>query len=83
MTNLLIEGGGTTLGAFFDADLIDEFHVFVSPKLIGSRDAISPLAGLGRAHVSPTPDVVNASIRILDGDVYYNGRYRRESKVEN
>ncbi|MCH8829447.1 MAG: bifunctional diaminohydroxyphosphoribosylaminopyrimidine deaminase/5-amino-6-(5-phosphoribosylamino)uracil reductase RibD [Planctomycetes bacterium] len=44
MTNLLIEGGGTTLGAFFDADLIDEFHVFVSPKLIGSRDAISPLA---------------------------------------
>jgi len=31
----MIEGGGEVLGAFFDAGLIDEMHLFIAPKLIG------------------------------------------------
>ena len=33
--HLMIEGGGEVIGAFFDADLIDELHLFIAPKLIG------------------------------------------------
>jgi diaminohydroxyphosphoribosylaminopyrimidine deaminase / 5-amino-6-(5-phosphoribosylamino)uracil reductase len=32
MTNLLVEGGAQVLGSLFDAELIDEVHVFVSPR---------------------------------------------------
>ncbi len=32
MTNVLVEGGGTLLGALFDARLVDEIHVFVAPR---------------------------------------------------
>ncbi|HEY3967178.1 MAG TPA: bifunctional diaminohydroxyphosphoribosylaminopyrimidine deaminase/5-amino-6-(5-phosphoribosylamino)uracil reductase RibD, partial [Planctomycetaceae bacterium] len=35
MTNVLVEGGGEILGAFFDAQFIDEVHVFIAPKLLG------------------------------------------------
>lgn len=52
-TNLLVEGGGDTLGAFFDADLVDECHVFVAPKLIGGQGAPGPVGGRGLELVGP------------------------------
>lgn len=33
--NILVEGGGAVLGSFFDANLIDELHLFIAPKIIG------------------------------------------------
>lgn len=47
MTNVLVEGGGQLLGAFFDAEQVDEAHVFIGPKVIGSAEARSPVAGQG------------------------------------
>jgi len=49
MTNIMIEGGSKTLGAFFDAGLADEAIIFVSRRLIGGRAGPSPLEGLGPA----------------------------------
>ena len=40
-----------------DAGLIDELHVFVAPKLAGGADALSPLAGTGRATIPELPDL--------------------------
>ena len=51
MTNVLIEGGGRTLGAFHDANLADEYHIYVAPILIGGRQAPAPLDALGPARV--------------------------------
>jgi len=47
MTNVMVEGGGEVLGAFFDQQLADEAVVFVAPKVIGGRGAIGPLGGRG------------------------------------
>ena len=47
MTNVMVEGGGQTLGAFWDAGAADEALVFVAPKLIGGEDAVPALKGLG------------------------------------
>lgn len=35
-TTVLVEGGPTLLSAFLSADLIDEYHVFLAPRLLGS-----------------------------------------------
>jgi len=40
MTNVMVEGGGEVLGAFFDQGLADEALVFVAPKLVGGRRAL-------------------------------------------
>lgn len=47
MSNVLVEGGGTLLGRFFDAGLADEAHVYIAPCLIGGGDAPSALGGRG------------------------------------
>ncbi len=55
MTNVMVEGGGEVLGAFFDQKLADEAIVFVAPTLIGGRSALDPLAGRG---AGPMADAV-------------------------
>jgi diaminohydroxyphosphoribosylaminopyrimidine deaminase/5-amino-6-(5-phosphoribosylamino)uracil reductase len=70
MTNILVEGGGRLLGAFFDAALVDEAHVFIGPKIIGSRDARSPVAGSGVDAIAGTNPFTLDQVERLDDDVY-------------
>lgn len=76
MTNVLVEGGGEVLGAFFDGRLIDEIHAFVSPKLLGGAAAKSPLEGCGQSAPAELPDLDPVEITLLDGDVYIHGPVR-------
>jgi diaminohydroxyphosphoribosylaminopyrimidine deaminase/5-amino-6-(5-phosphoribosylamino)uracil reductase len=77
MTNLLVEGGSQLLGSLFDADLIDECHAFVAPKIVGGASAPSPIAGSGREQIPPTASLDEPQIQIVHGDVYISGRVRR------
>ncbi len=43
--SLLLEGGPTLAGAFFDAGLIDKLLVFVAPLLVGRRRAVARFPG--------------------------------------
>lgn len=52
MTNVLVEGGGRVLGAFADAGLADEVHVYVAPRLIGGAGAVGPLHARGAGAVA-------------------------------
>ena len=54
-TNVLCEGGGQLLGAMVDQRLIDEYHVYIAPKLIGGAGATVPCLGLGFEQVSQGP----------------------------
>lgn len=47
-----LEGGGTLLGAAFDQELVDEAHAFLSPVVIGGKNALSPVEGKGVELVS-------------------------------
>lgn len=51
ITSLLIEGGGTTLAAAFTADIVDKVMFFVAPKILGGRDAVTPVEGAGFATI--------------------------------
>jgi diaminohydroxyphosphoribosylaminopyrimidine deaminase/5-amino-6-(5-phosphoribosylamino)uracil reductase len=47
MTNVMVEGGGRTLGLFHDERLADEYQIYIAPILIGGRQAAGPLGALG------------------------------------
>lgn len=68
-TNLLVEGGGAVLGAFFDAQLVDETHVYVAPKVIGGATAPSPVAGLGLDRIGDVRLWSDVQVETLDADV--------------
>ena len=44
---MLVEGGGEALGSFFDADLVDKAMVFVAPRVVGGREAVTAVGGCG------------------------------------
>jgi diaminohydroxyphosphoribosylaminopyrimidine deaminase/5-amino-6-(5-phosphoribosylamino)uracil reductase len=74
MTNMLVEGGGKTLGAFFDQGLADEAIVFISRRLIGGESAISPLAGRGPSRMKDICQPIWTKLaRMGEDDVYRMG----------
>ena len=73
-TNVLVEGGGRVLGAFFDQQLINEVHVFIAPKILGGSAAVSPLAGLGLSSPEESPSFLDRTVEQLGADVYIRGR---------
>jgi diaminohydroxyphosphoribosylaminopyrimidine deaminase/5-amino-6-(5-phosphoribosylamino)uracil reductase len=74
MTNVLVEGGGKTLGSFYDQGLADEAIVFISRRLMGGELATSPLAGRGPARMKDvTQPVWSRLTGIGEDDVYRLG----------
>lgn len=79
-TNLLVEGGGGLLGTFFDTQLIDEVHVFLSPKLIGGENAPAPIGGKGIAEISKHCRLVVRHVEPLGEDWYGVARAVRNAQ---
>ncbi len=74
MTNVLVEGGGRTLGAFIDAGLADEARIYVAPILIGGREAPAALNALGPVNMSSLPDSRVIAVRSTGRDLCYHVR---------
>jgi diaminohydroxyphosphoribosylaminopyrimidine deaminase/5-amino-6-(5-phosphoribosylamino)uracil reductase len=74
MTNILVEGGPTLLGALFDARQIDEVHAFLAPKLFGGQRAPSPIAGQGLDQPAAALQLRNITIQQVGPDLYLHGR---------
>jgi len=47
ITSVLVEGGGTLIGSLFDERLVDKVMFYISPKIIGGKEAISSVMGKG------------------------------------
>ena len=73
-TNVLVEGGGQMLGAFFDNRLIAEVHTFIASKVIGGSDAHSPLAGRGLDSMTDCPSIDQPVVEMLGSDIYLHGQ---------
>ena len=68
MTNVLIEGGGELLASALAAGLPDKLMVFVAPKLIGGRDAPSPVQGRGVARMAEAREAHGWTLRRIGDD---------------
>ncbi len=77
MTNVLIEGGGRVLGAFFDAREIDEVDVFVAPILVGGPANHVPIQGLGMSTMAEALRLGSIRWSERDGDLRLQGRLPR------
>lgn len=45
--NVFVEAGSRVNGSFFDNRLVDRLEAFIAPKIIGGKDAISSICGIG------------------------------------
>jgi diaminohydroxyphosphoribosylaminopyrimidine deaminase/5-amino-6-(5-phosphoribosylamino)uracil reductase len=76
ITSLLVEGGGSLLGSFFDLGLVDKVVVFVSPVILGGMDSPSPVAGVGVAAMVDSIRLKRTRVEIIDDDVMMTGYVR-------
>jgi diaminohydroxyphosphoribosylaminopyrimidine deaminase/5-amino-6-(5-phosphoribosylamino)uracil reductase len=75
---VLLEAGPALLGAFFDQQVVDEVHIFVSPKILGGTQPRSAVAGIGHSSVPSMAQLQHLQVRQLDSDVLIEGRWIRQ-----
>lgn len=51
ISSVLVEGGSRLLGTFFDNKQVDCSQVYISPDIIGGKNALPPVGGLGKARM--------------------------------
>ena len=73
VTNLLVEGGGTVLGAFLDAEAVDEVDVFLAPIIEGGSHGYNPVRGRGFPTIAEALRLDRHEICVVDGDVRVRG----------
>ena len=73
ITSLLVEGGSSVLGAFYDAGLADRVYAFIAPKLIGGAKALTPVGGEGSELVAAGWQLEEVELKQLGQDVMLTG----------
>ena len=77
VTSLLVEGGASVHGSFFDQHLVDQVAVFIAPLVLGGRTALPGVAGLGAESPSAGLRLVGGTWQILGEDAYFRARVER------
>ncbi|MBC7796903.1 MAG: bifunctional diaminohydroxyphosphoribosylaminopyrimidine deaminase/5-amino-6-(5-phosphoribosylamino)uracil reductase RibD [Pyrinomonadaceae bacterium] len=76
--SVLVEGGASVSGSFFDAGLIDKFTFFIAPLVIGGKDAPTAIGGLGAQRLSAAMKLENLTITNHDSDLEISGYPQRK-----
>ena len=69
INRILVEGGGTTNWFFLKERLVDEIIITITPYVLGGRDAISLVEGLGFETISKSPLFKLKEIRRIKNEV--------------
>ncbi|HDP33708.1 MAG TPA: bifunctional diaminohydroxyphosphoribosylaminopyrimidine deaminase/5-amino-6-(5-phosphoribosylamino)uracil reductase, partial [Candidatus Hydrogenedentes bacterium] len=73
VTSLLIEGGGATLASAFRAGIVRKVCFFVAPKIIGGREAITPVEGEGLELMDDAINITDLQASNVGEDILLEG----------
>jgi len=73
ISNILVEGGGTLIGSLFDEGLVDKVLFFISPKIIGGKEAIGAVMGKGVTRIERAIKLKDISFRRMGEDFLIEG----------
>jgi diaminohydroxyphosphoribosylaminopyrimidine deaminase/5-amino-6-(5-phosphoribosylamino)uracil reductase len=78
MYTILLEGGGELASAFWQANLIDKAVFFIAPKVIGGREAKTPVEGAGLSRsMADAVTLGRLTIRRFGQDIALEGEVTR------
>ena len=73
ITSILLEGGGTLNFFMIRAGLVDKVMAFVAPKIIGGKNALTPVEGTGFEKLSDALELENLSAEKIGSDILISG----------
>ena len=68
--HVLVEAGSSLAWSLFKADLVDEYYVFIGPKVLGGVAALTAVGGEGFPSLDAATKLTLKSIERLDQDVF-------------
>ena len=74
ISSVMIEGGGATLGQFFQYQLVQAIEAFIAPKLIGGQHAPTPWDDQGVDRIENCPQIAWHHSEWLDQDLWMQGQ---------
>lgn len=80
ITNLLVEGGSTVLGAFKDAGFADRVCAFIAPKVLGGKDSLPAIGGEGRELMEDAWELDEVEYKQLGRDILVTGLVKHPEK---
>ena len=72
-TSILIEGGGTLNASALEQKIADKIMFFIAPKIIGGRDAKTPVEGAGVARVEKAMRIKDITTTRVGDDILIEG----------
>lgn len=76
--SILVEGGATLSGSFVAKKLVDKVYFFIAPKIIGSKEAKTPVAGTGILNLQEALTLKDIQIEKLEEDILIIGRVDKD-----
>ena len=74
--SVLLEGGSEINYSAMEAGIIDKVNAFIAPKLIGGREAKTPIGGAGRTLMKDALTLNNIDIQRFGDDIMVEGYIR-------
>lgn len=69
VSQLLVEGGGETAWKFVAGKFVDEIYFFIAPKILGGRNAVSPVEGAGFRRIKDALPLHRVSVSRVQDDI--------------
>lgn len=78
--SVLIEGGGTFHGTVLKSGMVNRIYCYMAPKLIGGKEAKSPVEGDGFSYMREALEVTGTEIIKLGEDICITGSVQKEAE---
>ena len=76
--SILVEGGATLSGSFVAKKLVDKVYFFIAPKIVGGKEAKTPVAGTGILNLQEALALKDIQIEKLEEDILIIGRVNKD-----
>lgn len=76
--SILVEGGATLSGSFVAKKLVDKVYFFIAPKIVGGKEAKTPVAGIGILNLQEALALKDIQIEKLEEDILIIGRVDKD-----
>ena len=73
IVNLLIEGGGEVIASALESKIVNEVYFFVAPTLIGGKNAVGSVGGLGAKSLKNAVSIASWETKSLGRDLLVHG----------
>lgn len=78
--SVLVEGGGAIHGSFLTSGLVQKVYCYIAPKMIGGKDALSPVLGKGIEKMSDAVEITDVTVQNFGGDICVSGHVKQKRR---